>query len=91
MAKRPMKERIFSQPPPIKPKVEKAKMSVKERINTPSPIEKKNVEGKDWDMIVETSSKSEDDFEVFYNIVSVLLVEYDVVNKVTDVEKEYIP
>lgn len=42
-------------------------------------------------MIAENSSESEDDFEILYNVVSVLLIEQDMVTKITDAEEEYFP
>lgn len=40
-------------------------------------------------MDINNFSMSEGDLDILCNVVSVLLVEYDVVTKVTDIEEEY--
>lgn len=65
------------------------KRPIKERLNIPLSIDKEDSKGKAYEMLEENSSESEDDFEIMCNIVLVLLVEYDMVIEVIDVEEEY--
>lgn len=46
MAKRLVKERIFTTPPPILPKVKLEKRIMKERVNLPLPTDKEEVKMK---------------------------------------------
>lgn len=57
---------------------------MKERVNLHLATDKEEDKNEDWEMITNNFSKSEGNFDVTCNMVSVLLVEYDVVTEVND-------
>ncbi|KAI5425311.1 hypothetical protein KIW84_031199 [Lathyrus oleraceus] len=86
VARKPLKEGV-NPPSPVKPKAKLEKGPKKEGVNPPLSTNKEEVKDEDLEMIVDNSSDLEDDFDVLCNMASVLPIEYDVLTKVTNVDK----
>lgn len=87
VARRPIEEKV-NPPSYVKPKVKLTRRPRKERVYPPLSSNKERDKDGDWDMIKDNFSNLEDDFDVLYNMVSMLPNEYDVVIEVTNVEEE---